>query len=109
MDDPNKLEFEMVIYIFYCFNEEWEMVEIMRKYTDFSIFNCFVAIKAMQKIKEIRSNSSSSDYYDAKELDEQIKWVSWEAHRYTYRVSWNHGIKRHLYLIVRVDLCIITK
>ena len=61
------------MFIFYCFNEEWEMVEIMRRYSDFSIMKCFVAIKAMQEIKKIRSNTSSSDYFDVQALDKHIE------------------------------------
>jgi hypothetical protein len=73
LDDPNKLPIDEVMYIFYCFNEEWELAEIMRKYTDFSILKCFVAVKAMQQIKKIRSNTASSDYFDVQSLDDRIQ------------------------------------
>ena len=74
-DNPNQgqLDIDDTMYIFYCFNEDWEMAEIMRKHSDFSIFKCFVAIKAMQQIKKIRSNTASSDYLDVQMLDDQIK------------------------------------
>ena len=74
-DNPNQgqLDIEDTMYIFYCFNEDWEMAEIMRKHSDSSIFKCFVAIKAMQQIKKIRSNTASSDYLDVQMLDDRIK------------------------------------
>ncbi|XP_063682437.1 uncharacterized protein LOC134817234 [Bolinopsis microptera] len=81
LDNPNqaqgKLELDDVMYIFYCFNEDWEMAEIMRKHSDFSIFKCFVAIKAMQQIKKIQSNTGSSDYVEM--LDDQIEKMDKQA------------------------------
>ena len=37
--DPCHLSLDDVMFVFYCFNEEWEMADIMRRYEDPN--NCY--------------------------------------------------------------------
>ena len=60
------LSFKDAIYIFHCFNYNWQLACTLRQYSTRRLLKCYIALEVLLKIKE-RSNRGTMDINEVNE------------------------------------------